>query len=311
MDLFLNDVCQVSFPGSIVTGALCVRLPCTDPNEKPTLSAKGFTRIRKPGTSKENEEYILFFEDTAVLVPKMDSSNLSPINDDTVPFGHTRYKITAKFDSNKCKKYFSVNQWVGLEKRNDVLVKHAAFSVSLFNFFHSVKIILNLKQTYYLPGETIFLEAIIKNNSWKDIILSKIFLIQTTKYWENLHLLPLKHTRVVAESTRGYIASGSMQVWSQLPLYIPAVIPTTNTSNNAFNYFDVEYKIKILVKLKNSKKKIIFKQKIFIGNWVMCHDNNEDLNETSYEIRFKDCSILETEEIDFIPKYMIYETNLE
>jgi hypothetical protein len=29
------------------------------------------------------------------------------------------------------------------------------------------------------------------------------------------------------------------------------------------------------------------------------------------EIRFKDCSILETEEIDFIPKYMIYETNLE
>jgi hypothetical protein len=86
-------------------------------------------------------------------------------------------------------------------------------------------------------------------NFYYYLILLVFNKLQTTKYWENLHLLPLKHTRVVAESTRGYIASGSMQVWSQLPLYIPAVIPTTNTSNNAFNYFDVEYKIKVITVL--------------------------------------------------------------
>lgn len=77
------------------------------------------------------------------------------------------------------------------------------------------------------------------------LLIFNIYILQTTKYWENLHILPIKHVRIVAESTRGYIASGSTQVWSQLPLYIPAVIPTTNTSTNAFNYFDIKYTIKV------------------------------------------------------------------
>lgn len=141
--------------------------------ETPIISAKGFTRIRKPGTSRENQEYTIFFQDTAVLITDTDSSHLSSINNELtigtylpylvlfnsklvfyynllffisltvgyskififhfvlpnnlppsheVPFGHTRYKITAWFDGNTCKKYFSVNQWVGLEKRNDAVV---------------------------------------------------------------------------------------------------------------------------------------------------------------------------------------------
>lgn len=84
-------------------------------------------------------------------------------------------------------------------------------------------------------------------NFYYCLISLVLYILQTTKYWENFHLLPIKHARVIAESTRGYIASGSTQVWSQLPLYIPAVIPTTNTSNNAFNYFDIKYKIKVII----------------------------------------------------------------
>lgn len=61
-------------------------------------------------------------------------------------------------------------------------VKSAAYSVSFFKFFRSVKIVLNLKQTHYLPGETVFLGALIKNKSWKDVILSKIYIIQVSLF---------------------------------------------------------------------------------------------------------------------------------
>lgn len=46
---------------------------------------------------------------------------------------------------------------------------------------------------------------------------------------------------------RGCIFSGDKQIWDSHPLNLPAIIPTTNTSNNPFNYFEVKYKIKVIV----------------------------------------------------------------
>jgi len=53
--------------------------------------------------------------------------------------------------------------------------------------------------------------------------------------------------RVIAEGMRGYIQSGNKQIWDSHPLNLPAIIPTTNTSDNPFNYFEVKYKIKVIV----------------------------------------------------------------
>lgn len=46
--------------------------------------------------------------------------NLPPSHE--VPFGHTRYKFEAYYNGQTIYKYFSVNQWVGLEKRNNRIV---------------------------------------------------------------------------------------------------------------------------------------------------------------------------------------------
>jgi len=53
--------------------------------------------------------------------------------------------------------------------------------------------------------------------------------------------------RVIAEGIRGYIQSGNKQIWDSHPLNLPAIIPTTNTSDNPFNYFEVKYKIKVII----------------------------------------------------------------
>lgn len=71
-------------------------------------------------------------------------------------------------------------------------------------------------------------------------------ILQTTKYWKNHHILPIKYARVIAEDTRGQIRSGEKQIWNKQPFYIPAVIPTTTSSNNPFNFFEVKYKLKVI-----------------------------------------------------------------
>lgn len=48
-----------------------------------------------------------------------------------VPFGHTRYKIEAHYNGLTTFDYFNVNQWVGLDKRNDTIV-----SIIIFSCFH-------------------------------------------------------------------------------------------------------------------------------------------------------------------------------
>lgn len=73
--------------------------------------------------------------------------------------------------------------------------------------------------------------------------------LQTTKYWKSHHILPMKHARVIAEEMRGQIRRGENQIWIKQPLNLPAVIPTTSTSNNPFNFFEVDYKIKVIVTL--------------------------------------------------------------
>lgn len=57
----------------------------------------------------------------------------------------------------------------------------------------------------------------------------------------------MKHDRVIVEGTRGLLSRGCSQIWEKEPLYIPAVIPTTNTSNNPFNFFEVKYKLKVMI----------------------------------------------------------------
>lgn len=54
-------------------------------------------------------------------------NNLPPSHE--VPFGCTRYTLKAYYNDQKVSTFFSVNQWVGLEKRNDVVVS----SIILFN----------------------------------------------------------------------------------------------------------------------------------------------------------------------------------
>lgn len=56
-------------------------------------------------------------------------NNLPPSHE--VPFGHTRYKIEAHYNGLSTLDYFNVNQWVGLDKRNDITV-----SLIIFNNFH-------------------------------------------------------------------------------------------------------------------------------------------------------------------------------
>lgn len=57
-------------------------------------------------------------------------NNLPPSHE--VPFGHTRYKIEAYYNTQTVFKYFSVNQWVDLEKRNDTVVCVIIFNLCPF-----------------------------------------------------------------------------------------------------------------------------------------------------------------------------------
>lgn len=84
------------------------------------------------------------------------------------------------------------------------------------------------------------------------------YCIQTTKFWKTNRILPIKHARVITERKRGYIPSGEEQVWNEQPMHVPAVIPTTCTSNNPFNYFKVEYKIKVITYLSNINNPISY-----------------------------------------------------
>lgn len=56
-------------------------------------------------------------------------NNLPPSHE--VPFGHTRYKIEAHYNGLTTFDYFNVNQWVGLDKRNDTIV-----SIIILSCFH-------------------------------------------------------------------------------------------------------------------------------------------------------------------------------
>ncbi|XP_026823257.1 uncharacterized protein LOC113561182 [Rhopalosiphum maidis] len=344
MKVYLDEMCRVNFPGDVINGILCIR-EYFDFNLEPRIRVSGFTRIWKRSlinnvvTNGETDEYSLFFNGIAVLSKEDDTCtvNMSPIDEledyskkfkfhivlpnnlppsHEVPFGHTRYKIEAHYNGLSTLDYFNVNQWVGLDKRNNITVKRATFSVPLYTFCQSIEMILNLNQTYYLPGETVFVIAMIQNNSRTDIIFSKIVIVQTTKYWKSHQLLPIKHVRIIAEGIRGYIHSGNKQIWDSHPLNLPAIIPTTSISNNPFNYFEVKYKIKMLITLKNSNKRKVLKQNLFIGNWdkSIATDGKQFIdilqnNDSIYEVGVKDCSIIKTEnsDIDFIPKYMVYE----
>ncbi|XP_025204665.1 uncharacterized protein LOC112601326 isoform X2 [Melanaphis sacchari] len=343
MKLCLDETCRVNFPGDVIYGILCIR-ECFDFSLEPRIRVSGFTRTWKLGlantvvTDDETDEYSLFYNGMAVLSKEDNShimtdmtlieelegyskifkfhidlpSNLPPSHE--VPFGHTRYKLEAHYNGLTTLDYFSVNQWVGLNKRNDTIVKRATFSVPLYAFCQSIEMILNLNQSYYLPGETVFVIAMIQNNSRTDIIFSKIVIVQITKYWKTLQLLPIKHVRIIAEGIRGYISSGNKQIWDSHPLNLPAIIPTTNLSNNPFNYFEVKYKIKMLIALKNSSKRKVLKQDLFIGNWDKSVATNgkqfiDIVQNDSIYVGVKDCSLIKMEnnDIDFIPKYMIYE----
>lgn len=344
MKLYLDEMCRVNFPGDIINGLLCIR-ECFDFSLEPRIRVSGFTRIWKQGltnnvvTNGETDEYLLFFNGMAelnkednthtanmLLIDEIESyskifkfhiilpNNLPPSHE--VPFGHTRYKIEAHYNGLTTFDYFNVNQWVGLDKRNDTIDKRATFSVPLYAFCQSIEMILNLNQSYYLPGETVYVIAMIQNNSRTDILFSKIVIVQTTKYWKTRQLLPIKHVRIIAEGIRGYISSGNKQIWDSHPLNLPAIIPTTNISNNPFNYFEVKYKIKMLITLKNSNKKKVLKQHLFIGNWdkSIATDGKQFIdilqnNDTVYKVGVQDCSIIKTENnnIDFVPKYMVYE----
>ncbi|KAL5240075.1 hypothetical protein ACI65C_007485 [Semiaphis heraclei] len=345
MKLYLDETCRVNFPGDTINGILCLR-ECLDFGLEPKIKVTGFTCIWKLGVSNtvvnngETDEFSVFYNGMAVLSKEDDThradlslvdelegyskifkfrivlpNNLPPSHE--VPFGHTRYKIEAQYNGLTTQDYFNVNQWVGLNKRNDASVKHATFSVPFYAFCQSIEIILNLNQSYYLPGETVYVIAMIQNNSRTDIIFSKILIVQITKYWKTHHLLPIKHVRVIAEGIRGYVQSGNKQIWDSHPLNLPAIIPTTNTSDNPFNYFEVKYKIKMLIKLKNSNKRIVLKQHLFIGNWDKSIASNgkqfmdilQNNNCSTYAVGVKDCSLIKAEnkDIDFIPKYVIYE----
>ncbi|XP_022178438.1 uncharacterized protein LOC111039294 isoform X1 [Myzus persicae] len=348
MKLYLDETCRVNFPGDAINGILCVR-DCLDFSLEPKIKVTGFTCIWKVGvantvgTTGETEEYSVFFNGMAVLRKEDDTlvdnpslinelegyskifkfhivlpNNLPPSHE--VPFGHTRYKLEAQYNGLTTLDYFSVNQWVSLKKRNDATVKRATFSVPFYAFCQSIEMILNLNQSYYLPGETVHVIAMIQNNSRTDIIFSKILIVQITKYWKTHHLLSMKHVRVISEGIRGYISSGNKQIWDSHPFNLPAIIPTTNTSDNPFNYFEVKYKIKMLIKLKNSNKKIVLKQNLFIGNWDKSIATNGkrfidilQSNCSTYEVGVKDCSLIKAEnnDIDFVPKYMIYEKRQE
>lgn len=45
--------------------------------DTPVIRANGYTLVWKPGTSKETDEYSLFFEDKAVLSTEGNNTNLS------------------------------------------------------------------------------------------------------------------------------------------------------------------------------------------------------------------------------------------
>jgi len=339
MEIFLDDTNKVFFPGTVIYGVLCVQ-ECAnvDLNHEPVISTNGYTIIWKPGTNKDTDDYVLFYEDKAALSLESENTNISLNNElikdyskifyfhivlpnnlppsHEVPFGHTRYKFVAYYNGQTVFKYYSVNQWVGLEKRNNLIVKNKQFTPSLFNFCQKIEIQLMIDQSYYLSGETLYVGVVTANNSWKNIMFSKMFIIQTTKYWKNHHLLPIKHTRVIVEATRGLVSSGESQIWNKQPLKIPAVIPTTSSSNNPFNFFEVKYKLKMHIVLENSKKKIVLKQKLFIGNWdkntninsKQCADTSAN-NDSPNGITAQKCTLIKSENIDFIPKYIIYETS--
>lgn len=50
----------------------------------------------------------------------------------------------------------------------------------LYAFCQSIEMILNLNQSYYLPGETVYVIAMIQNNSRTDILFSKIVIVQVS-----------------------------------------------------------------------------------------------------------------------------------
>lgn len=61
-------------------------------------------------------------------------NNLPPSHE--VPFGHTRYKLEANYNSQTVIHNFSINQWIGLEKHNDTVVNITIVHLLLFLFVY-------------------------------------------------------------------------------------------------------------------------------------------------------------------------------
>lgn len=65
-------------------------------------------------------------------------------------------------------------------------MKSGQLSVSFLNLCQPIGILLTLNQTHYLPGETVYIEALTTNCSWKDIIFTKIFIVQVSAIFKNI-----------------------------------------------------------------------------------------------------------------------------
>lgn len=93
MKFFLNDSCRVIFPGAVLYGVFGIEENIDSSCKlrhsfgiiiigfiffmllttgKPLIRAIGFTRIWKPNTNNEIDEYSMFFEDEVVLSPDED-----------------------------------------------------------------------------------------------------------------------------------------------------------------------------------------------------------------------------------------------
>ncbi|XP_050540673.1 arrestin domain-containing protein 17-like [Daktulosphaira vitifoliae] len=329
MELLLDDTCQLLFPSDIINGSLLINASnqASSYVNDPIIRIIGYTLIWKNKCKTETEEYSLFYEDKPIIYREdknLSSTDISTISSKMytfyltlpdnlptsfeVPFGHTRYKISAYYNGITVFKFFSVGQKIELKKCNKIIEKKTNYNAPLFCCFHSIiKASFKIDHTPCVPGEIIFLDAFITNNSWEDIIFTKAFIVQIVKYWKDHTIFPIKYSRVISEITRGIITSGSSQVWIKQPLALPAVIPTTRLRQNPFNFFEIEYKLKIRITLQNSKKKTLLTKKIFVGNKDERYKKlQEPLNKfESINFSVEDCFMSKHENIDFIPKYLV------
>ncbi|XP_049792474.1 arrestin domain-containing protein 17-like [Schistocerca nitens] len=124
-----------------------------------------------------------------------------------------------------------------------------------------------VKRTGFVPGEEIAVSADILNMSDRPIYRTSARLKQVVTYLSSRGLRSHVDERVVAEVSRGAVASGDSDAWHEVPLTVPPVPPSSRFTN-CCKLMDIDYRLDLLVELETEPMEL--RLPLWLGTVPLC-----------------------------------------